>query len=131
MSSTSQLNMLINLANIDNDLTEDERNLIYMVGKANGIAENQIDEMLECPEELPDLSTLNEEEKFEHLFSVVQLMKIDKEIYLSEIKYCEDIAVKLGYQKTVISDLSSKIYSDTSITSNKESLKAVVKKYEN
>jgi hypothetical protein len=65
------------------------------------------------------------------LYNVVQLMKIDKEIYLSEIKYCEEVAEKLGFKKAVIAELSSKIYSDPSITSNKDSLKKAVLKYQN
>lgn len=131
MSIKSQLSMLINLANIDNDFAGEEKNMIYMVGKANGIPESEIDDLLDNPVPLPEVITMTEDEKFEYLFNVVQLMKIDKEVYLSEVKYCEDVAVKLGYKKSVIAELSSKIYSDPSITSNKESLKAVVKKYQN
>lgn len=131
MSIKSQLSILINLANIDNDFSEDEKNMIYMVGKANGIPENEIDDLLNNPVPLTGVHLMSEDDKFEYLFNVVQLMKIDKEIYLSEVKYCEEIAVKLGYKKSVIAELSTKIYSDPSITSNKESLKASVKKYQN
>jgi len=130
MSIKSQLSMLVNLANIDNDFADDEKNMVYMIGKANGIPENEIDDLVDNPLPLPELYTMSDDEKFEYLFNVVQLMKIDKEVYLSEVKYCEEIAVKLGYKKSVISELSAKIYSDPSITSNKESLKNVIKKYQ-
>ncbi|MEQ9288514.1 MAG: TerB family tellurite resistance protein [Cyclobacteriaceae bacterium] len=123
--------MLIKLANIDNDFADDEKNMIYMVGKANGVPEEEIDNLLDNPEPLPPIIEMSDDEKFEYLYNVVQLMKIDKEIYLSEIKYCEEVAEKLGFRKAVIAELSSKIYSDPSITSNKESLKKAVLKYQN
>lgn len=127
----SQLSMLIKLANIDNDFADEERDMIYMVGKANGVAEEEIDNLFDNPEPLPPILQMSEDEKFEYLYNVVQLMKIDKEIYLSEIKYCEEVAEKLGFKKAVIAELSSKIYSDPSITYNKDSLKKAVLKYQN
>ena len=131
MPIKSQLSMLIKLANIDNDFAEDEKDMIYMVGKANGVPEEEINNLLEHPEPLPPVIQMSDDEKFEYLYNVVQLMKIDKEIYLSEIKYCEEVAEKLGFKKAVIAELSSKIYSDPSITANKDSLKKAVMKYQN
>ncbi len=130
MSIKSQLSVLIGLANIDGEFVGDEKNLIYMIGKANGIKEVEIDVLIKKPEPLPDVNTMSDDEKFEYLYNLVQLMKIDNQIYLSEIKYCEDMAVKLGFKKSVISKLSSRIYSDPAITSNKESLKKTVFKYQ-
>ena len=131
MPIRAQLSMLIKLANIDNDFAEDEKNMIYMVGKANGVTEEDIDHLLDNPESLPPVDDMSDNEKFEYLYSVVQLMKIDKEIYLSEIKYCEEVAEKLGFKKAVIAELSSKIYSNPSITANKDSLKKAILKYQN
>lgn len=131
MPIKSQLSMLIKLANIDNDFAEDEKDMIYMVGKANGVPEEEINNLLDHPEPLPPVIQMSDDEKFEYLYNVVQLMKIDKEIYLSEIKYCEEVAEKLGFKKAVIAELSSKIYSDPSITANKDSLMKAVMKYQN
>lgn len=131
MAIKSQLSMLIKLANVDNDFAEDEKDMIYMVGKANGVPEEEINDLLDHPEPLPPVIQMSDDEKFEYLYNVVQLMKIDKEIYLSEIKYCEEVAEKLGFKKAVIAELSSKIYSDPSITANKDSLKKAVMKYQN
>ena len=131
MNIKSHLSVLIGLANIDNDFAEDEKELIYMVGKANGIDEAQIEGLLSEPEPLPPLSTMTDDEKFECLYNVVQLMKIDKEIFLSEVKYCEDLALRLGYKKAVIAELSTKIYSNPSITADKEVLKKAIVKYQN
>lgn len=130
MNIKPHLSMLIGLANVDNDYAEDERDMILMVGKANGVSESEIEELLQKPEPLPVISAMSEDEKFEYLFNVVQLMKIDKEIYLSEVRFCEDVAIKLGYKKSVIAELSAKIYSNPAITSDRESLKKAIRKYQ-
>ena len=130
MSIKSKLSVLVQLANIDGDFAREERALIYMIGKANGITEKEIDGYVENPEPLPPVSTMSEDDKFEYLFHLVQLMKIDSQVYLSEIKFCEDLAERLGFKSNVISELSSRIYSDPAITSNISSLRRAIKKYQ-
>ncbi len=77
------------------------------------------------------LPVLSDDEKFEYLYNIVQLMKIDSKIYLSEINFCEDMAVRLGFNKKVIGRLSRQIFSDPSITADKERLKIAVLKFKN
>ncbi len=130
MSIQSQLSVLIGLANIDGDFDGEEKMQIYMLAKANGVDKDEVDRLIEQPVPLPPLSTMTSDEKFDFLYNIVQLMKIDSQVYLSEIKYCEDLAEKLGFKRKVISALASRVYSDPSITANIESLKKAVKKYE-
>jgi hypothetical protein len=130
MKIKAQLSILIQLANVDNDFSDEERDMIFMVGKANGVEEKEIDKLMDQPEKITSVQTMSEDEKFEMLFNLVQLMKVDKEIFLSEVKYCEEVAEKLNFKKAVIAELSSKIYSDPSITSDKESLKRAIIKYQ-
>ncbi|WP_420317242.1 TerB family tellurite resistance protein [Ekhidna sp.] len=131
MSIKAKLSVLVQLANIDGDFAGEERDLIYMIGKANGISADEINNMVENPEPLPPLSTMSEEDKFEYLFHLVQLMKIDSQVYLSEIKFCEELAEKLGFKRNVISELSARIYSDPAIASDVASLKREVRKHRN
>lgn len=131
MSIKSQLSTLIQLAKIDGEFSGDEKLLVLMIGKANGFSEEEVLQLVENPEPLPALSTMDDDDRFEYLYNIVQLMKIDSQVYLSEIKYCEELAEKLGFKKTVIAKLSSKVFSDPTITSNREALKREVKKYQN
>ncbi|WP_421763760.1 TerB family tellurite resistance protein [Ekhidna sp.] len=131
MSIKAKLSVLVQLANIDGDFAGEERDLIYMIGKANGVSAEEINNMVENPEPLPPISTMSEDDKFEYLFHLVQLMKIDSQVYLSEIKFCEELAEKLGFKRNVISQLSARIYSDPAIASDVASLKREVKKYRN
>lgn len=130
MSIQSQLSALIALANIDGDFDGEEKTQIYMLGKANGMSKEEVDNLIDNPVPLPPVSTMTPDEKFDYLYNIVQLMKIDSQVYLSEIKYCEDLAEKLGFKRKVISTLTSRVYSDPSITANIASLKKAVKKYE-
>ncbi len=130
MGIRSKLSVLVQLAGIDGEFAGIEKSQIYIIGKANGFKESEIDELLENPESMPQLGTMTDDERFEYLYDLVQLMKIDSRVYLSEIKFCEEMAEKLGFKKRVISNLSARVYSDPSITSDMASLKKEVKKYQ-
>ena len=115
-----QLNMLIQLATIDGFLATKERKLIEHIAKVNNVEEEEINELLNQSEPIADLQNLSEEERFEYLYMVIQLMKIDGQVFKSEIVFCEDIAERLGYKKKVVAELSKNIYSDPSITADRE-----------
>ncbi|HMJ67535.1 MAG TPA: hypothetical protein VK508_01500 [Cyclobacteriaceae bacterium] len=117
-----QLNVLINLAASDSKVAEKESKVIYMIGKANGIAKEEVDSMLKAPKPIGDLTTFSEDQKFENLYHLIQLMKSDGQVFKSEVHFCENIAEKLGYKKGVVMELSSRIYSDPSITADRKLL---------
>lgn len=129
ISIKAQLSSLIQLANIDDDYDGDEKGLILMLAKVNGITKEEIEDLLKNPEPLPPLTTITDDERFEYLYNLVQLMKIDQEIFTSELDFCKSMAVKLEFKPKVISFLSSRIYSDPSITGNREALKREALKY--
>lgn len=117
-----QLNVLINLAASDSKVADKEAKVIHMIGKANGMSKEEVDNMLKSPEPIGDLSAFSEDQKFENLYHLIQLMKIDGQVFKSEIHFCEQIAEKLGYKKAVVGELSSKIYSDPTITADRKML---------
>jgi len=124
-----QLNMLINLAASDGMVAEKESRHIQSIGQAAGVSKEDIDEKMKNPEPVGDLSHLTEDQRFEYLFNIIQLMKIDGQVFKSEIVFCEDMAVKLGYKKKVVGELSTRIYSDPSITASRDELRSKAKKY--
>ncbi len=124
-----QLKILIKLATIDNELAEKEANLIEKIGKANGITEDEIYAMMKNPEPLQNLDTLSDDQRFEYLYNIIQLMKIDGKVYKSEIVFCQGIAERLGYKKNAVAELSKGIFSDPSITSDRTHLKERLAKY--
>lgn len=124
-----QLNILIQLATIDSELAGKELKLIETVAKANGFTDEDIKDLLRKPEPVENITTLSEDEKFEFLYMVIQMMKVDGQIFKSEISFCEDIAEKLGYKKQIVAELSKNIYSDPKITADREMLRDKAKKY--
>lgn len=126
-----QLQILIQLAASDNEVADKEARLIHMIAHVNGISKDEVDLMLKNPSkaDASSLATLTEDQKFEYLYNVVQLMKIDGQVFKSEIVFCEELAEKLGYKKGVVGELSSRIFSDPSITADREMLRKKAQKY--
>ncbi|MFY0651111.1 MAG: TerB family tellurite resistance protein [Cyclobacteriaceae bacterium] len=134
MDFNPQLSILIQLSLIDNNLSPKEQRMIYALGKANKIPEKDIEDVFNyhlghARHELPTITNLTDEDKFDYLFNIVQLMKVDAQVYLSEIRFCQDLAEKLGFNKKVIKELSASIFSDPTLTADKEVLKERVMKY--
>ena len=124
-----QINILINLAASDRNVGEKEAKTIHMIGKANGLTKDEVEEMMKKPQPIGNLSSLSEDQKFENLYHLIQLMKSDGNVFKSEVHFCEGIAEKLGYKKEVVAELSSKIYSDPTITSDRKALMSRAHKF--
>ncbi len=118
----AELNVLINLAASDNNVEPKEAKLIHSIAKANGISTEDVEAMMKNPKPISSVSGMTQEEKFEHLYHLIQLMKMDGQVFRSEIVFCEQVAEKLGFKKGVVGELSSHIYSDPSITSDRDML---------
>jgi uncharacterized tellurite resistance protein B-like protein len=125
----TELNILINLAASDSRIEEKEAKLIRMVAQANGIPKEDVDEMIKNPKPITNISALTSDEKFEHLYYLIQMMKMDGQVFKSEIIFCENIAEKMGYKKGIVAELSQHIYSDPSITSDRELLRKKAEKF--
>ena len=130
MTKLPQIKLLINLARIDGDVAEKERNYIYTIGEANGIVKDVITSLFDKDHESIIPVYLNEEEKFDYIFSLVQLMKIDERLYKNEIQYCAKIISKLGYTQEAFFEMMLHINASSSPTSaESKALKELVAKY--
>ncbi|MFT5642376.1 MAG: hypothetical protein ACI9A7_002485 [Cyclobacteriaceae bacterium] len=125
----THLNLLVQLAKIDGVVVQDEIDLIKQIGKANGMSSDDISACFENPNLVEDLSTLPDDDKYEYIYNIVQLMKIDGRLYKEEIKFCAKMASKLGYSEEVLLELMLKIYSDPNISADKEGLKSTIQLY--
>jgi len=125
----AELNVLINLAASDRSVAERESKLIKSIGKANGISDEEIASMLANPQPIANTSSLTSDEKFEHLYYLIQLMKMDGQVFRSEIIFCEQIAERLGYKKGVVAEISQHVYSDPTITADREMIRRKADKF--
>jgi hypothetical protein len=125
----AELNVLVNLAASDKNIADRESKLIHLIGKANGISTEDINLMLKNPKPIHDSSSLTPDQKFEHLYFLIQLMKMDGQVFRSEVVFCEQIAEKLGYKKGVVGEISQHVYSDPSITADRDMVKKKAEKF--
>lgn len=125
----SHLNMLVQLARVDGVVVKEEIDLIKQIGKANGMSSEEISESFEDPSVIDDMDSLTDDLRYDYMYNVVQLMKVDGRIYKEEIKFCAKIASRLGYHEDVLREMMLKIYSDPHITTDKETLKSTIQQY--
>ena len=127
--SRSHLNILVQLAKVDGVVVQDEIDLIMKIGKANGFSSEDISRCFDDPNHVESLVELSDDDKYDYIYNIVQLMKIDGRLYKEEIKFSAKMASKLGYDEAVLFELMLKIYSNPDITTDKPSLKSTIQKY--
>ncbi|MEQ8424060.1 MAG: TerB family tellurite resistance protein [Cyclobacteriaceae bacterium] len=128
MSALSQLKLLVNLALIDGDVAEHEKKYISNIGIANGLSSHDVEFLFNQKHDLIIPDGLSDDQKFDYLFSLVQLMKIDERLYKEEIKFCSQVASKLGYKQEVMFELMLKV-SGTMKETEIKSLRQLISTY--
>jgi hypothetical protein len=129
MSAVPQLKLLINLARIDGQVADREQHYITTIGVANGMSENEIQPLFEKTHDPIMPSDLTDDQKFDILFSLVQLMKIDERLYKDEIKYCSVVAAKLGYDPEVMFEMMLNVRSAAMQPNEIDMLKKLIGRY--
>lgn len=121
-----QLIALVQLAKSDDNIDERELKLIFRIGEAHGLEKSEIQEIIDHPGSLGDLKGLSEDDKFEFLFSVIQLMKVDDEIFNEEVLFCQSIADKLGYGLGAVMEMYPHVHKNLVLRNEKMNLKRKV-----
>ena len=124
-----QLNMLINLALADKEFVPKEKKLIFKIAKEKGFARRMVTELIEHTEPVGTFGALTPEQKFEYLYNAICLVKVDNKVPESEMMFCQDIAIRLGYNKHVVNILLDIIDGDYNEAENLEDLKKMVEDY--
>ena len=127
--SRTHLNLLVQLARIDGVVVQEEIDLIKQIGKANGMSSHDVSACFEDPSLIENLDVLTDDEKYEYIYSIVQLMKIDGRLYKEELGFTAKLVSKLGYSENVLLELMLKIYSDPMISAEKDTLKKTIQTY--
>lgn len=129
MAVLEQMKLLVSLAQIDGVITTQERNYIINIGRANGFYPDEVAPLLERRHELHVPQQLTPEQKFNYIFSLVLLMKIDTRMYREEVMFCSKIASHLGYDPEVMSELVASITTNGMTDDELIVLKAKAQKY--
>jgi hypothetical protein len=129
MNDLSRMKLLINLAKVDGQIADKEKNHLITIGRANGIYPDEIYPLFTQSHQVVVPEDLAADEKFDLLFSLVQLMKLDERMYREEIVFCGQVAAKLGYDKHVMFELLSHVRSGSMQANEVDALKVIVQKF--
>ena len=120
-----QINILIQLASSDKHFSGIEREKILKLASKRNFPESEVKKLIVSPEPIETLGALSMDQRFEYLLSCIDLMLADKKIFDSEILFCRDVAIKLGFKQTVVNFLKDAM----AITPNEELKKRVLSEY--
>jgi len=104
-----QINMLIQLAEADKHFSSMERQLIFDLAKKRNFPTDTVKELIKNPEPIESLGALSDAQKFEYLYSCIDLMLVDERIFESELMFCKNVAIKLGFRKNVVEYMQQEI----------------------
>jgi hypothetical protein len=97
-----QLNILIQLAEADKHFAKIEREMIFKIAKERNFPEDLVNNLIRNPEPIDSLGALSNDQKFDYLMSAIDLIFVDQNVFESELIFCKNIAIKLGFRKGVI-----------------------------
>lgn len=97
-----KLNLLIQLAESDKHFAKSERELIYRIAKDRNFTEEEVNQLIKNPEPIGSLGALSTEQKLDYLLTSIELMFADQKIFDSELTFCRNVAIKLGFKKGII-----------------------------
>jgi uncharacterized tellurite resistance protein B-like protein len=113
-----KLNLLIQLAESDKHFARSEREMIYRIAKDRNFSEEEVNQLIKNPEPIGSLGALSSDQKLDYLLTSIELMFADQKIFDSEITFCRNIAIKLGFKKGIID-----YFLENFETKNREELK--------
>jgi uncharacterized tellurite resistance protein B-like protein len=97
-----QLNILIQLAEADKHFAKIEREMIFKIAKERNFPENEVNDLIRNPEPIDSLGALSVDQKFEYMMSTIELVFADQNVFESEVIFCKNIAIKLGFKKSIV-----------------------------
>jgi len=97
-----QLNILIQLAEADKHFAKIERDMIFKIARDRKFPEEEVNELIRNPQPIDSLGALSLDQKFDYLWSSIELVFADENVFESEIIFCKNIAIKLGFKKGII-----------------------------
>ena len=124
-----QIKLLVSLSRADGELAPEERQYILNIGEAHGLSSAQIQPLFSQVHEGVISQSLTPDQRFNYIFNLVELMKVDGRLYKEEIKFCAHIAGKLGYAPEAMFELLLKVPSGPMDNEAKEALKATIAKH--
>lgn len=97
-----QLNILIQIAEADQHLAPIEEERIIEIARNRKFPVDEVKKLMKNPEPIGSLGALSDPTRYEYLLTCVELMLIDEKVFNSELLFCKNVAIKLGFKQGVI-----------------------------
>lgn len=128
--SLNLIRTLLHLAQSDGSISGSEMALINKIAVAKGLPMFEVDQLTNAPLTAPeDLDLLSSDEKYEYIYTIILMAKMDGRLDDRELEACNQYAGALGYEDGVIPRLLEMVKSDHELNENKEELKNEIQKY--
>lgn len=128
--SLKLINTLLHLAQVDGNVSGSELALIYKIAVAKGVPMFEVEQMIQNPpQQAEDLEELSNDDRFEFIYTIILMIKMDGKLDEREFDACKKYAEVLGYHHDVISQLMTMIESDFELSENKQALKQEIQKH--
>jgi uncharacterized tellurite resistance protein B-like protein len=121
----NHLTILSHLARVDGELEEKERNLIFSLGKKYGLNDDEITSIIEDPSPFK-IDSVTLLDRFEQFGNVIEMVLADEKIQERELKFCANLAKKMGVQDIMIQILIKLIINGKYTTEEKEDVRKEV-----
>ncbi len=128
--SLKLIRTLLHLAQVDGNISGSELALIYKIAVAKKVPMFDVEQLIQNPpQQAEDLNELSNDDRFEYIYTIILMIKMDGKLDEKEFDMCNKYAEALGYDRQVISKLMTLIESDFELSGNKQGLKQEVQKF--
>lgn len=125
----NHLRNLVTLSSADGSIDDAEKEILIKIGTRKGLKKADILRIIENPGNSDYLSASTDEERFEQIYDLVELMLADGVAEDNELHYCIEMAEKLGFRKAVVGVLIRKITLSLLEGMDKETIKKEVRSF--
>lgn len=103
----SHFRNLVMIAKADGEISADERVLLDKIGSHIGLSQDQIKDIYKNPHKFSVSTPVSQEERFEQMVNLLQMVNANGTVKDSEMKVLERIAVGIGYRSLDDVDVES------------------------
>jgi len=100
---------LIMLARVDGKIDIEEKGLLTRIAKRLALTQDQVQEILDHPENYPMVPPSSLEERIERFIQFVQMILVDGHVEPSEEKLIAKYGIALGFNEDQVQDYEAKI----------------------
>jgi uncharacterized tellurite resistance protein B-like protein len=119
----SHIMNLVQLAKADGKISRSESGLLIKIGERNGISAEEVFEMVDASDDFIYAKPETDEQRFNQLHDLVEMMGIDGEVSEKELMYTTSIAEKMGVRKPIAWLLVQSLVDGMALALKREELK--------